>query len=193
MRIKFALFAEVMLTGVLVAVASVGVVTAVPAAVAGAAHLGRHIDDVGGTAATVAHDFVTALRRLWAVSLGLVALELLLAFNVLVCLSQPVAGGPAVAGLCAGLALAALLVVGRLVGRWSVLLDEPALPALRDAARLTVADPVGTALLAGAAAAVAGACSMQYILWLLAPGPLVFASVAVELRRLHWRTVEERP
>ncbi|MBO4259186.1 hypothetical protein GRC12_35790, partial [Streptomyces griseorubiginosus] len=67
---RFAVFAECLLTGVWIAVASAGVVTYPAAFAAGARHLRRRTAHRGGGWREFAGDFRTAVRRGWVVGLG---------------------------------------------------------------------------------------------------------------------------
>ncbi|NUP67070.1 MAG: hypothetical protein HOW71_33405, partial [Nonomuraea sp.] len=74
---RFGVFAECLLTGVWIAVASAGGVTYPAAFAAGARHLRRRTAHQGGGLREFAADFRTAVRRGWAVGLaGWVAVAL---------------------------------------------------------------------------------------------------------------------
>ncbi|HWS32623.1 MAG TPA: hypothetical protein VN408_07755 [Actinoplanes sp.] len=181
MNQRFALFGEVLITGVAVSVASLGVVTALPAAVAGAGHLRRHVDGEGGGRSAVWHDFRTAFRRLPAASVGLPVLAALLAWNLT---AGRQAGTPAfVAGLLVAV-LGAITVV-RLAASWTP--DDPA--PIRTAVRGTIGDPAGSALLAGALLGTVAVGWMLLPLIVIAPGLLLLASLAVH-RRLEEHEAE---
>jgi hypothetical protein len=184
MHTKFALFGEVLLTGVLVALASLGVVTALPAAIAGSAHLRRYLAGTGGGRSAVLHDLTTALTRLRAASVGLPTVAVLMYWNITTCLRAPVAGGRGVAVACAGITAAVVVTAVRMVGSWAPTRPAGSGAAVREAALLGVSDPAGTALLAATVLGVAAFCWMLPLLVLLAPGLLVFAAIAVEHRRL---------
>lgn len=67
---KFGVFAECLLTGVWIAVASLGVVTYPAAFAAGARHLHRRITHEGGGLREFVADFRVAVRRGWVVGLA---------------------------------------------------------------------------------------------------------------------------
>lgn len=124
---RFGVFAECLLTGVWIAVASVGVVTYAAAFAAGARHLRRRTTHEGGGWREFVGDFRTALRRGWAVGLaGWVAVGLVWVDVQAVRAGLP--GGPLVgaAGLfaligaaVAGLRATAVWEPGRAGGRCS--------------------------------------------------------------------------
>ncbi|KOX14499.1 hypothetical protein ADK67_42790 [Saccharothrix sp. NRRL B-16348] len=170
-----ALLAEVLLIGVLVTAAALPVLTALPAAAAGAVLLRELVDD-GRT--PTARRFVVllgqAVRDPFAVVLPLVVLAVG-ALDVLALLGG--LPGASVLGPVIGLALAAVvLVLLRAAARWN--------PGDRWAVLLTAPsrDWVGYAYLV-VALAVAGLVVVQAPAFaVVVPGLLVFAAVAVERR-----------
>ena len=179
---RFAVFAECLLTGVWIAVASAGVVTYLAAFAAGARHLRRRTAHQGGGWREFVGDFRTAMRRGWVVGLGgWVAVALVWVDVQAVRAGLP--GGPLVgaAGLfaligvaVAGLRAAAVWAPGE---RWRVLLAE--------AGRRTVLDPAGSFLVVGGLALVV--LSAVFVAPLAAPvlGAVAAAAVAVEERHRH--------
>ncbi|GAB2854619.1 hypothetical protein GCM10027074_22010 [Streptomyces deserti] len=179
---RFGLFAECLLTGVWIAVASLGVVTYPAAFAAGARHLRRRIGHEGGGWREFVADFRTAVRGGWVA--GLAGWAALAAIWVDVQAARAgIPGGPLVGavGLFAliGLAVAGLRAAAAWTpdARWRVLLAE--------AARRTVLDPAGSFLL------VAGLAVVALSGWFIAPlavpvlGAVVAAAVAVEERYRH--------
>ncbi|NCT91243.1 hypothetical protein GXB85_09810 [Cellulomonas sp. APG4] len=175
------LLAEVLLSGAVLAVASIPVVTAVPALAAGAGHLRAHLagetDSIGG----LLRRLVTALRGLWAVGLAVPALLLVLAFDAWLAATGALPGGPVVSGVCALVAVAAVVVPLRLAGTWRP--GVAARSAIGEAVRACLRDPVGTVLLAAAVGVVAVVVWMLVPLVLIAPGLLALAALGVEERR----------
>jgi hypothetical protein len=177
---RFAVFAECLLTGVWIAVASAGVVTYPAAFAAGARHLRRRTAHQGGGWREFAGDFRSAVRRGWVVGLGgWVAVALVWVDVQAVRAGLP--GGPLVGavglfaligGAVAGLRAAAVWTPGE---RWRVLLAS--------AGRRTVLDPAGTFLI------IAGLALVALSAWFIAPlavpvlGAVAAAAVAVEERR----------
>ncbi|MGW7404382.1 hypothetical protein ACWGI9_11710 [Streptomyces sp. NPDC054833] len=176
---RFAVFAECLLTGVWIAVASLGVVTWPAASAAGARHLRRRTAHERGGWREFVVDFRAALRGGWvvgAVGWGAVAA----AWVDVQAVRAGLPGGPLVgaAGMFAviGLAVAAL----RAAAVWAPGHTWRAL--LADAGRRTVLDPAGSFLLVGGAVLVV--CSALLIAPLAVPvlGAVVAAAVAVEER-----------
>ncbi|MGY5010076.1 hypothetical protein ACWCY6_18665 [Streptomyces sp. 900105755] len=179
---RFGVFAECLLTGVWIAVASLGVVTYPAAFAAGARHLRRRTGQVRGGWREFVADFRLAVRRGWLLGLagwGAVAA----AWMDVQAVRAGLPGGPlvgavglfAVIGLVvAGLRAAAVWAPG---DRWRALLTA--------AGRRTVLDPGGSLLLVGGAVLVV--CSALLIAPLAVPvlGAVAAAAVAVEER--HWR------
>ncbi|MEU9443952.1 hypothetical protein AB0D42_24205 [Streptomyces sp. NPDC048304] len=176
---RFALFAESLLTGVWIAVASLGVVTYPAAFAAGARHLRRRTGHRVGGWREFAADFRAALRGGWAVGLAGWTVAALAWVDVRA-VRAGLPGGPlmgaaglfALIGLAvAGLRAAALWAPGE---RWRSLLAA--------AGRRTVRDPAGSFLLVGGAVLVV--CSALLIAPLAVPvlGAVAAAAVAVEER-----------
>jgi hypothetical protein len=179
---RFAVFAECLLTGVWIAVASAGVVTCPAAFAAGARHLRRRTAHRGGGWREFVEDFRTAVRRGWVVGLGgWVAVALVWVDVQAVRAGLP--GGRLVGAVglfaligvaVAGLRAAAVWAPGE---RWRVLLAE--------AGRRTVLDPAGSFLVVGGLALVV--LSALFIAPLAVPvlGAVAAAAVAVEERHRH--------
>ncbi|MET9394005.1 hypothetical protein ABZY20_26960 [Streptomyces sp. NPDC006624] len=179
---RFAVFAETLLTGVWIAVASVGVVTYPAAFAAGARHLRRRTAHEGGGLREFVADFRTALRGGWLV--GLAGWLALAAVWVDVLAARAgIPGGP-FAGAVGVLALIGLAVAGlRAAAVW-----EPGVrwrTLLADAGRRTVLDPAGSFLI------MAGPAVVVLSAWFAAPlavpvlGAVAAAAVAVEERYRH--------
>ncbi|WP_432119886.1 hypothetical protein [Streptomyces sp. bgisy032] len=176
---RFAVFAETLLTGVWIAVASVGVVTYPAAFAAGVRHLRRRTAHEGGGLREFVADFRTALRGGWLV--GLAGWLALAAVWVDVLAARAgIPGGP-FAGAVGVLALIGLAVAGlRAAAVW-----EPGVrwrTLLADAGRRTVLDPAGSFLI------MAGPAVVVLSAWFAAPlavpvlGAVAAAAVAVEER-----------
>ncbi|MET9071671.1 hypothetical protein ABZX95_05655 [Streptomyces sp. NPDC004232] len=176
---RFAVFAECLLTGIWIAVASLGVVTYPAAFAAGARHLRRRTGHRAGGWREFAADFRAAVRGGWAVGLAGWAVPVLAWLEVRA-VRAGLPGGPLVGAVgllaligvaVAGLRAAAVWVPGT---RWRALLAE--------AGRRTVLDPAGSFLLVGGA--VLTVCSALLIAPLAVPvlGAVTAAAVAVEER-----------
>lgn len=176
---SLALLGEVAVVGVVVAVASAPLVTALPAAAAGAEHLRAHVrgdrDDLRSLGARLR----AACRRPWGVPLltGLVLAVLVVDLSV-VLLSPGSPPVPALAALAAGAVV--LVVLLRAAAAWS-----PGTPwggLVREAAERSAADPSGSALVLLALGLAALLVWMLLPLVLVVGGLVVLAAVGVELR-----------
>ncbi|MGC0333186.1 hypothetical protein RKD23_006176 [Streptomyces sp. SAI-170] len=176
---RFGVFAECLLTGVWIAVASLGVVTYPAAFAAGAGHLRRRIAHEAGGIKEFAADFRAALRGGWLV--GLAGWAALAAVWLDVQAARAgLPGGPLV-GAVGLLALLAAAVAGmRAAATWTPGAAWRAL--LAAAVRRTLLDPAGSFLIVG------GVVVVVLSGWLIAPlavpvlGAVAAAAVAVEER-----------
>ncbi|MFC5958061.1 hypothetical protein ACFP51_27460 [Streptomyces pratens] len=179
---KFALFAECLLTGVWIALASLPLVTYPAAFAAGSRHLGRHLAHERGGLREFAADFRSALRGGWLVGLaGWAALAVVWVDVRAVRAGLP--GGELV-GAVGVLALIAAAVAGlRAAVSWRPGTSWRSLCA--QAARRTVLDPAGSFLIVGGLAVVV--CSAWFSAPLALPvlGAVAAAAVAVEERHRH--------
>ncbi|MGW0823995.1 hypothetical protein [Streptomyces sp. NPDC002845] len=179
---RFAVFAECLLTGVWIAVASLPVVTYPAAFAAGARHLRRRTTHQGGGWREFVADFRAAVRGGWLVGLAGWAAAAAVWVDVQA-VRAGIPGGPLV-GAIGIFALIGATVAGlRAAAAW-----EPgaAWRALLGAAgRRTVLDPAGSFLLVGGLAVVA--LSAWFIAPLAVPvlGAVAAAAVAVEERYRH--------
>ncbi|GHB39961.1 hypothetical protein ACPESV_08130 [Streptomyces umbrinus] len=179
---RFALFAECLLTGVWIAVASLPVVTYPAAFAAGSRHLRRRTAHLGGGWREFVADYRSALRGGWIAGLAGWAAALAVWVDVQA-VRAGIPGGPVV-GAVGLFALIGLVVAGlRAAAVW-----EPGASwreLLGAAGRRTVLDPAGSFLLVGGVAVVA--CSAWFVLPLAVPvlGAVAAAAVAVEERGRH--------
>lgn len=178
---RFAFFSEVLVTGVIVFVLSLPLLTAVPALAAGSAHLGRHLEGRPDDLRRLWADFRAALLSGgWLVSLGTVALLGLLDFNVNLAATGALPGGRIVQVVSAAVAAVVAVVVLRAVDAWA---DQPRWrAALRVAAARSAADVGGSALLVAAVGLCAVIVWMLLPLLFVVPGLLCLAVVAVRYR-----------
>lgn len=179
---RFAVFAECLLTGVWIAVASLGVVTYPAAFAAGARHLRRRTAHEGGGWREFVADFRTALRGGWLA--GVAGWAAVAAVWVDVQAARAgIPGGPLV-GAVGVVALIGLVVAGlRAAAVW-----EPGAPwrtLLALAGRRTVLDPAGSFLIVGGLAVVAVSAWFAAPLALPVLGAVAAAAVAVEERYRH--------
>ncbi|MGP3972222.1 hypothetical protein, partial [Streptomyces sp. 6N223] len=109
--VGFSLFGEVVITGVMVGLLALPVVTALPALAAGTAHLRRHLTGGSVRVPDALRDFVQACRSLWRPALGFTGAALLLLWNLSLGQAGVVPGSGGV------VAVSALLIAA-----WAVLL-----------------------------------------------------------------------
>ncbi|MFI5801445.1 hypothetical protein [Streptomyces sp. NPDC051561] len=176
---RFALFAECLLTGVWVVLASLPLVTYPAALAAGARHLRRHLDHQAGGVGKFADDFRSALRHGWAVGLaGWVALWLLWVDVSAVRAGLP--GGGAVAAIGVAAFLVAVVAGMRAAAAWGPGASWRTL--LAAAVPRTLRDPAGSLLLVGGLVVVAVSWRMAPPLAVPVVGAVVAGAVAVEAR-----------
>ncbi|MFH9732138.1 hypothetical protein [Streptomyces sp. NPDC017260] len=175
----FALFAECLLTGVWIAVASLPLVTYPAAFAAGARHLGRRLAHERGGWREFTADFRAAVRRGWLV--GLAGWAALAAVWVDVqAVRSGLPGGPFVGAVGVSALIGAAVAGLRAAASWRPGASWRSL--LAQAGRRTVLDPAGSFLIVGGLAVVV--CSA----WFSAPlavavlGAVAAAAVAVEER-----------
>lgn len=176
---RFAVFAECLLTGVWIAVASLGVVTYPAAFAAGARHLRRRTRHEGGGWREFVSDFRAALRGGWAVGIAGWAAGAAVWVDVQASRAG-LPGGPFVGavGLFALIGLTVALL--RAAAVWTPGVSWRAL--LAGAGRRTVLDPAGSFLVVAGLGVVA--LSALFIAPLAVPvlGAVAAAAVAVEER-----------
>lgn len=177
---RVGLFGESLTVGLAVSVLSLPVVTALPALAAGVAHVRRHVDGRPDTLRDLWDDFRLACRGVWLVSVGSVALLVLLAFNVSLAGTGALPGGTGVRVV--SLVVAVLLVVAllRAAAGWTP--GAVWRLVLRDAGRRTGDDLTGTFLLVLALGLCGVIFWMLPLLVVIVPGLLTLATVAVEHR-----------
>ncbi|MFF8386984.1 hypothetical protein [Streptomyces kanasensis] len=177
--VRFGVFAECLLTGVWIALASLPLVTLPAAVAAGAAHLRRHLAHERGGLREYAADLRAAARSGWLAGLAGWGALALVAADLAVVRAGGLPGG-AFAGTVGVLALLALAVAGlRAAVAWRPGASWRALSAV--AARRTVRDPVGSSLLVCGFAVVAA--SAWFALPLAAPALGVVTAAALALER----------
>lgn len=180
---RFGVFAECLLTGVWIALASLGVVTYPAAFAAGARHLRRRTAHEGGGWREFTADFRAAVRGGgWVVGLAGWATALAVWVDVQAARSG-LPGGPFAGAvvLCALIALAVALL--RAAAVWAPGASWRAL--LAAAVRRTLRDPAGSFLIVAGLAVVA--LSAGFVAPLAVPvlGAVAAAAVAVEERYRH--------
>ncbi|MET9428319.1 MULTISPECIES: hypothetical protein [unclassified Streptomyces] len=183
---RFGLFAECLLTGVWITLASLPLVTLPAALAAGSAHLRRHLAHERSTWREYAADVRAATRRggLLAGLAGWAALALVGA-DLAVVRAGGLPGAPLV-GAVGVLALLALAVTGlRAATAWRPGASWRAL--LSPAARRTARDPAGSLTLVCGFAVIAASAWFAAPLAAPALGMLTAAALAVEQRDMSGR------
>ncbi|MEV5532212.1 hypothetical protein [Streptomyces prunicolor] len=179
---RFGVFAECLLTGVWIAVASAGVVTYPAAFAAGARHLRRRTSHVGGGWREFVADFRVAVRGGWVV--GVAGWGAAAAVWVDVQAVRAGLPGGQLVGAVGVFALLGIVVAGmRAAAVWAP--GDTWRALLAEAGRRTVLDPAGSFLLVGGLVLVG--CSALLIAPLAVPvlGAVAAAAVAVEERYRH--------
>ncbi|MFD6142718.1 Poxvirus protein I5 [Promicromonospora sp. NPDC060271] len=213
---RFALLGETLLTGVLVLVGSLPVVTLPAALAAGSAHLRRHLGGYDTSVRTFARDWLAAARGLWALGALLPLAAGAVVLNTGLTASGALPGASVVRWVTWGAAACAAVVLVRAAAAWSD--DEPA-PGSPGASPGTsrgtesgsrpglVSGPGGAWVLvsrgavrarddlAGSALVLAALVMCVVLVWMLTPlvlvtgGLLSLAAVAVETRRVRRRAL----
>jgi hypothetical protein len=184
---RFSLLGETLLTGVLVLAGSLAVVTAPAALAAGAAHLRRHLGGYDTSVRGFLHDWLAAVRGLWALGVLIPFAVVAVWVNTGLTASGELPGGSVVRWVTWAAAACAAVVVVRAAAAWSDD-DRPAGPVglwweLSRGVVRARDDLSGSALL------LAALVMCGVLVWMLAPlvlvtgGLLSLAAVAVEARR----------
>ncbi|MGY0022634.1 hypothetical protein ACVHNB_27185 [Streptomyces sp. YJ-C3] len=178
-RVRFGVFAECLLTGVWIALASVPVVTAPAAFAAGSRHLRRYLGQQSGGRREFVADLRVAARRGWLVGLAGAAACATVRIDLEVA-HTGLPGGRLAAAVGVLALLGAAVTVLRAAAVW-----EPGAhwrPLLGAAARRTVRAPAGSLLLVCGLAVVVLCAGFLAPLAVPALGVLAAAAVAVEER-----------
>lgn len=186
----FPLLGETLLVGVAVALASIPLVTALPAVSGGVRHLRHHLDGQDDSLGALAREIGRAVRALWLPGVVLPAALLVLAFNLWLAATGLLPGGRAVAVVSGGVGVGLVVVALRFAGAWSPAAPWPG--QLRAAARRTGQDLTGTVLLVGATVAAVALVRMLPPMALLVGGLLALAALSVETRAASRGRDDER-
>jgi hypothetical protein len=162
---KFALFAEVMLTGIYVAVFSIPVVTALPALTAGVRHLRRFVAGEADSVSMIWADVRAACAGVWLVALGSLAGLFLVVLNLWASSTGALPGGWLVGLVSAAFGVALLVGLLRAAGEWEPGARWTTLVA--SGVRGITADAAGSALL------LSGVLMAGVLVWMLKPLALV--------------------
>lgn len=179
---KFALFAEVLWTGILMAIVCVPVVTWPAAVAAGSAHLRRFLHAEATPAGAFFRDVRRALPGGVLVGIPTVALGAVAGLNAALATGGAVPGASVAAGVAGVACGAALVLVVVAAAVWSE--GSPWRALLRLSPRLVAADPGGTVFTV-VALGLAAVIAWQFLPLLIpALGLVAFALVAISERRL---------
>ncbi|MBT0773473.1 hypothetical protein KIH74_31290 [Kineosporia sp. J2-2] len=177
---SFALLGETLVTGALVAVGSLGVVTALPVIALAVRHLRAHLAGESTGWRTTLSELPLALRSLILPGILVPAALVVLSLNLWITRNAALPGGPAVTAISYGLVLAVIVVALRTAGSWSGEMPWP--EQTRRAAARSLADLPGTGLLLGALVMSAAITLMFPPLLIVLGGLLALAALAVESR-----------
>jgi hypothetical protein len=177
----FALFGEVLLTGLLVTAAGIAVITLPAALAAGIRHLRRYVNAEASHAKMFWHDWRKALPGGLVVGVVALVAALILVLDIDLAGSGFLPGGPVIAVFgWAGLVVGAVALLAA-TAAWTP--ERGWRPAVRGIPSALTADPVGTLYLAAAAVLVGVATWMLFPLLIPALGCVALAVVAVPVRR----------
>jgi hypothetical protein len=174
-------FSQMLQVGLVVCALSLPLVTALPALAAGVCHLDRHLRAHRDGWGDLLGLCWAAVRTGWWLGLTVTALAGVLAMNVSAGALGLVPGGRAVAVTSAAVGAGVAVVAARTAALWSPGASWPTL--VREGARLSWTDPVGTVFV------VVGFGVPAVVVWMLpplvviTPGMLAVALVAAERRR----------
>lgn len=201
---RFALLGETLLTGLLVLVGSLPVVTLPAALAAGCAHLRRHLGGYDTSVRTFARDWLAAARSLWVLGALLPLAAGAVVVNTGLTASGVLPGASVVRWVTWGAAACVAVVLVRAAAAWSD--DEPA-PGSPGTEPGLVSGPGGVWVLvsrgavrarddlSGSALVLAALVMCVVLVWMLTPlvlvtgGLLSLAAVAVETRRVRRRAL----
>lgn len=189
---RFALFGEVLWTGILVTATGLPILTLPAALVAGRRHLERYLRAEESGVGGFLRDWRRALPGGLVVAAAAVALAVVFAIDVAIAAAGGIPGAPVVLAVgVAGLVAVPVVLLLAVLG-WGP--DTGWLVAVRGVPRRVRADPAGPGLLVVAVGLTAVAAWQLPPLLVPALGCLVFAAVAVAERRApRLAAVEEPP
>jgi hypothetical protein len=185
----FALLGETLLTGLLVLVGSIPVVTAPAALAAGAAHLRRHLGGYDTSVRTFVRDWLAAVRSLWALGVLIPLAVVAVWVNTGLTASGELPGGSVVRWVTWAAAASAAVVLVRAAAAWSD--DDRPSGSVGLWWELSRGVVRARDDLSGSALLLAALVMCAVLVWMLAPlvlvtgGLLSLAAVAVEARRLN--------
>ena len=180
---KFALFGEMLLTGVVTMVLSIPVITVLPALVAGVRHLRRHAEGFDDGITTLVRDFGRIFSRMWLLGVAVAVVMGFFLVDVAVLSTSIVPGGGIVAGTLLLAAAAAAVVLLRFAGGWRD--GHGVATTLRRAGIEATADLGGSLLLLVAVLAVTVVIWMFPPLAIVVGGILALSAYGIDTRLEH--------
>lgn len=186
MTSRLALFAEVVLTGVLALLGGLVVLTVPAALAAGVAHLRRHVHGSPTTLRQFARDWLRAIPATLPLAIGLVLIGALVTINFDIAGTGALPSADLVRVVSLSLLVVAVTVTVRAAGCWSdeegVGRDLGAVALTRAAWRRTAGDPSGSLLVTVATAAAALLPVLVQPLVVVVGGLVCMAVVAVDVQ-----------
>jgi hypothetical protein len=182
---KFALFSETMLTGVLVLVLSLPIVTMPAAYAAGIAHIGNHLQGRDDSVRAFWATFRAALPGSWKLGATTAAAAVVVVLNLLLTVTGQLPGRAVVLPVTLLLAAAGAVLLLRTAAEWSEVPERGAAgwrESLETAKSLSLRDWTGSLLLVAALFMTVVFVWMLQALLLIVPGALVLAAAAVRIR-----------
>ncbi|BCW20349.1 hypothetical protein NtRootA9_30570 [Arthrobacter sp. NtRootA9] len=187
---RFALFSETLLTGVLVLLLSLPLVTVPAAYAAGTAHLQRHLDGRDDSVRGLWATFKAALPGSWKTGALTAAAAVVIVLNLLLAWVGQLPGREVVLPATLVLAGCGAILLLRTASAWS---DQPHhatarerwTSALEAGKSLSLKDWTGSLLLAAALFGAVVFVWMLAALFVVVPGMLILAAAAVKLRSTH--------
>ena len=187
---RFALFSETLLTGLLVLVLSIPLVTIPAAYAAGIAHLERHLSGRDDSIRALWGTFRSALPGSWKLGITTAAAAVVIVLNLLLTMVGQLPGQAVVLPATLILAAAGAILLLRTAAAWSdfagpkgTATGTAAWPAaLATGKALSLRDWTGSLLLAAALFAAVVFVWMLAALFVVVPGTLILASASVKMR-----------
>lgn len=177
---RFALFAEALLTGALVLVLSLPLVTIPAAYAAGISHLGRHLSGRDDSVRALWGTFRSALSGSWKLGTTTAVGAVVVVLNLLLATVGQLPGRTVVLPATLVLATAAAVFLLRTAAAWSTHHDWRL--SVAEAKVVSLRDFSGSLLLVAALFMCVVFVWMLVALFMVVPGALILAAAAVKIR-----------
>lgn len=177
---RFALFAEALLTGALVLVLSLPLVTIPAAYAAGISHLGRHLSGRDDSVRALGGTFRSALSGSWKLGTTTAVGAVVVVLNLLLATVGQLPGRAVVLPATLVLATAAAVFLLRTAAAWSTHHDWRL--SVAEAKVVSLRDFSGSLLLVAALFMCVVFVWMLVALFMVVPGALILAAAAVKIR-----------